>query len=567
MSEASRLGPEYRTKSLRRMREETFDIVVVGGGVTGCGVALDACTRGLSVAVIEKRDFGAGTSSRSSKLIHGGLRYLEQLHFGLVREALTEQSLLLERLCPHLVRPVPFLFPLTRRGWERLYIGAGVLLYDLLASPRALPRHRHLSRRAALVEFPSLRGDALVGAIQYWDAQIDDARHTMTLARTAAAHGAAAATSLRAVGFPTETQRVVGVEARCLETGENLVVRGRQIINASGVWSEEVRDLSSDGPLRVRASKGIHLLVPRDRITSQSGLIARTASSVLFVIPWKEHWIIGTTDTAWELDKDHPAASRVDIDYLLATVNDWLHSPLGYEDVVGVYAGLRPLLYGEDDSTSQLSREHAVTTAKSGLISIAGGKYTTYRVMAKDAVDVAAGRLGRSVPASKTDHTPLVGALGFEACKQRREELAATLGVRPDDVDRLLGRYGDAIEELVDLVKSRPDLASPIDGAEAYLCVEAAYAVSHEAALHVDDVLTRRTRISIETPDRGVSAARTVADLMAQTLGWDDATRDRELEHYDARVAAERESQEQPNDRTADAARLGAPDVRTSGSP
>jgi glycerol-3-phosphate dehydrogenase len=561
----SRLNPEQRRGAIRRMADETFDIAIIGGGVTGCGAALDAASRGLSVALIEQRDFASGTSSRSSKLIHGGLRYLEQRHFGLVREARREQALLLSRLCPHLVRPIPFLFPLTRRIWERLYIGAGVWLYDRLAGNPVLPRHRHLSRSAAMREFPSLRGDTLVGAIQYYDAQVDDARHTLTLARTAALHGAALATSVRAVGFEKERGQVCAVRARCLETGRDLEIRARQIINATGVWTERVHGLAGGGHIRVRASKGIHLLVPRHRIRASGGLILRTQSSVLFVIPWHEYWIIGTTDTSWNLDLDHPAASRADIDYLLTALNGALSDPLGHDDIVGVYAGLRPLLYGEDDSTSKLSREHAVSTADTGLISVAGGKYTTYRIMAKDAVDLAASRLEADVQRCRTDRLPLLGADGFPGCKARCAELAREVGLSEERVERLLERYGSLTAELLALIADRPNLGECIDGADGYLRVEALYAATHEGALHLDDLLTRRTRISIETEDRGLRAAESICELVANTLEWNSEARERELSHYRSRVAAERESQEQRDDRTADAARLGAPDVRTSG--
>jgi len=545
------------------MADETFDIAIIGAGVTGCGAALDAASRGLSVALIEQRDFASGTSSRSSKLIHGGLRYLEQRHFALVREARHEQALLISRLCPHLVRPIPFLFPLTHRFWERLYIGAGVWLYDRLAGRAVLPRHRHLSRTAAKREFPGLRTDTLVGAIEYYDAQVDDARHTLALARTAALHGAAVAPSVRAVGFEKSDGRVCAVRASCLETGRDLTIRAHQIINATGVWTERVHGMAGGGHIRVRASKGIHLLVPRDRIRAEAGLILRTKTSVLFVIPWYDHWIIGTTDTSWDLDLDHPAASRADIDYLLTTLNASLSDPLGHDDIVGVYAGLRPLLYGEDDATSKLSREHAVSTADTGLISVAGGKYTTYRVMAKDAIDLAASRLESDVQPSRTDRLPLIGAEGFPDCRARCVELASEVGLGAQRVERLLDRYGSLTLELLAQIADRPDLGENLDGADGYLRVEALYAATHEGALHLDDLLTRRTRISIETDDRGLRAAEAVCELVAEALEWSPEDCERELSHYRARVAAERDSQEQRDDRTADAARLGAPDVRT----
>ncbi|MCA9512764.1 MAG: glycerol-3-phosphate dehydrogenase/oxidase [Myxococcales bacterium] len=565
--DAPALGPAYRNRALARARDEQFDVVIVGGGVTGCGAALDAATRGLRVALIEQRDWAAGTSSRSSKLIHGGLRYLEQLDFGLVREALTEQTAMLTHLCPHLVRPVPFLFPLTHRVWERAYVGTGTLLYDTLAGKRALPRHRHHTRTSALRRFPGLRRDALVGAIEYYDAQFDDARHTVTLARTAAQFGAVALTSTRVVDFTEAGGYVTGANVRCLETGADFVVRGQRVINASGVWTDRVQHLADRGRIRVRASKGIHLVVPRDRIHGDCGLILRTAKSVLFVIPWDQHWIIGTTDTDWNLDLDHPAASRRDIDYLLDLVNRVLVRPLERGDIEGVYAGLRPLLYGETDDTSALSREHAVSESASGLISVAGGKYTTYRVMAKDAIDVAAAKLPQRVPESVTHRTPLVGADGYPGVWNQRERIARDHDLPVQRVEHLLRRYGVLARDVLDAMLEQPDLREPIDGADGYLRAEARYAASHEGALHLEDVLTRRTRISIETFDRGLRAARDVVDLMGEVLGWDDAARRRELEHYDARVAAERESQEQPDDQTADAARHGAPDVRTQGRP
>jgi glycerol-3-phosphate dehydrogenase len=559
------LSPERRRHDLARMRDQTFDIVVIGGGVTGAGVALDAATRGLNVALIEQRDLAAGTSSRSSKLIHGGLRYLEQLNLSLVREALQERGLLLHDLAPHLVRPVSFLYPLTRPVWERVYAGTGVLLYDTIGGARQLPRHRHLSRRKAMELVPSLRRDAMVGALRYWDAQVDDARHTMELARTAASYGAAVAISTRAVGLLREGERVVGVTVRDQEAGDEFGVLGRQVINATGVWADQIQEMAGRGRIKVRASKGIHIVVPRDRIHGDSGLILRTETSVLFVIPWGNHWLIGTTDTDWNLDLAHPAASATDIQYLLDHVNRVLRTPLTHEDVEGVFAGLRPLLSGESEATSKLSREHAVAQTAAGLITIAGGKYTTYRVMAKDAVDTAARSLPQRVPPCVTDRTPLLGAHGFHALWNRRHRLADESGLHLTRIEHLLGRYGSLVTELLDLLADRPELGERIDGASDYLKVEAVYAASHEGALHLDDLLTRRTRISVETFDRGLAAALSVAPLMGEVLGWDEPTLTREIEHYEARVAAEIESQKMPDDRTADAARMGARDVRVGG--
>jgi glycerol-3-phosphate dehydrogenase len=568
-TDSSRLGPLERQTALVRMAEDVFDVVIVGGGVTGVGTALDAATRGLSVALVEAVDFAAGTSSRSSKLIHGGLRYLEQRDFALVREALHERGLLLTRLAPHLVRPVSFLYPLRHRWWERFYVGAGVLLYDTMGGARALPRHRHLSRRAALRLAPALRRDALVGAVRYWDAQVDDARHTLITARTAARYGALLATSARAIGLLRDGERVTGVRVRDQETGADLEVRGRQVVSATGVWTDELAAQVGGGQFRVRMSKGIHFTVPADRIRSGTGLILRTETSVLFVIPWGRQWIVGTTDTDWDLDRAEPAASRADIDYLLEHVNRVLADPLGHDDIESVYVGLRPLLAGASASTAQLSREHAVFRPAPGLVAVAGGKYTTYRVMAADTVDEVARDLqaetGQPVPASVTAETPLLGADGYRAAWNRRARTAADAGLDVARVEHLLHRYGAALDEVLALVAERPELAEPLPGAEEYLAAEAVYAASSEGALHLDDVLVRRTRIAMEAADRGLAAADPVSRHLAAVLGWTEDQRLAEVEAYRSRVQAERTAETQPDDQSAAQTRRQAVPSRSEG--
>ncbi|MFC9649298.1 MULTISPECIES: glycerol-3-phosphate dehydrogenase/oxidase [unclassified Streptomyces] len=565
------LGPAERGQALAAMAERELDVLVVGAGVVGAGTALDAVTRGLSTGLVEARDWASGTSSRSSKLIHGGLRYLEMLDFALVREALKERGLLLEKLAPHLVKPVPFLYPLRHKGWERLYAGSGVALYDAMSVSsghgRGLPVHRHLSRRNALRVAPCLKKDALVGALQYYDAQMDDARYVATLVRTAATYGAHVASRARVIGFLREGERVVGARVRDVESagregaGE-YEIRAKQVVNATGVWTDDTQALIAErGQFHVRASKGIHLVVPKDRIHSSTGLILRTEKSVLFVIPWGRHWIVGTTDTDWDLDKAHPAASSADIDYLLEHVNSVLHTPLSRDDVQGVYAGLRPLLAGESDATSKLSREHTVAHPVPGMVVVAGGKYTTYRVMAKDAVDEAVHGLDQRVAECVTEDVPLLGAEGYHALWNARARMAARTGIHVARVEHLLNRYGTLVEELLELIAADPGLGQPLAAADDYLRAEIVYAASHEGARHLDDVLTRRTRISIETFDRGTRSARECAELMAPVLGWDKDRIEREVEHYEKRVEAERESQRQPDDQTADAARLGAPDI------
>src|SRR3954447_25891425 len=560
------LSPAAREEALRAMADTELDILVIGGGVVGAGSALDAATRGLSVGLVEARDFASGTSSRSSKLIHGGLRYLEMLDFRLVAEALAERGLLINTLAPHLVRPVPFLYPLKHRAWERLYAGSGVLLYDTLSllsgRSRGVPHHRHLTRNGALRVMPSLRKDSLVGALQYYDGQVDDARHTMFIARTAAAYGARVANRARVTGLLREGERVVGAVVHDQESGETIRIRAQQVVNATGVWTDDTQSLAGErGQFHVRASKGIHLVVPRDRIRGDSGLILRTEKSVLFVIPWGRHWIIGTTDTDWSLDKAHPAASAADIDYLLEHVNSVLKEPLTHEDVEGVYAGLRPLLSGESESTSKLSREHAVAHTVPGLVVVAGGKYTTYRVMARDAVDEAVRAIDAKVPPSFTESIPLLGAEGFAAMKNARHLLAQRYGVHVARVEHLLGRFGSLATEVLDLVADDPTLGEPLAGESDYLRAEIVYAATHEGARHLDDLLTRRTRISIETFDRGVAAAPYVARLMAEELGWDDPRAADEVQHYLRRVDAERRSQLQATDQEADEARVSASDI------
>ncbi|MEO6794176.1 MAG: glycerol-3-phosphate dehydrogenase/oxidase [Mycobacterium sp.] len=558
------LGPQQRAAAWERLGSEQFDVVVIGGGVVGAGCALDAATRGLKVALVEARDFAAGTSSRSSKMFHGGLRYLEQLEFGLVREALHERELSLTRLAPHLVKPLPFLYPLTRRWWERPYVAAGIFLYDQMGGAKSVPAQRHLTRAGALRLCPGLRRSSLVGGIRYYDTVVDDARHTLTVARTAAHYGAVVRSSTQVVALLREGDRVTGVRVRDSEVGEVTEVHGHVVVNATGVWTDEIQALSRQrGRFHVRASKGVHIVVPRDRIVSEAAIILRTEKSVLFVIPWGTHWIIGTTDTDWNLDLAHPAATKADIDYILTHVNTALATPLSHADIEGVYAGLRPLLAGENDDTSKLSREHAVAVPAPGLVAIAGGKYTTYRVMGADAIDAAAEYIPTRVAPSITEKVPLLGADGYFALVNQTEHVGAQQGLHPYRVRHLLDRYGALIHQVLALADGRPDLLDPIAEAPAYLKVEAAYAAAAEGALHLEDVLARRTRISIEYAHRGVNCAREVAEVMAPVLGWDDAAVDREVANYTARVEAEILSQEQPDDASADALRASAPEART----
>ncbi|MEG3616026.1 glycerol-3-phosphate dehydrogenase/oxidase [Isoptericola haloaureus] len=571
---ASRLTAESRTRALAALESSQdsateLDVLVIGGGVTGAGIALDAVTRGLSTAIVEAQDWSAGTSSWSSKLVHGGLRYLQMLDFSLVHEALTERDLLLKELAPHLVKPVPFLYPLEHRMWERAYVGAGIALYDTLASvapgKRAMPLHRHLTRRQISRKFPDLAHEAAIGAVQYWDASVDDSRLVATLVRTAVDYGAHAATRTQVVELTkSATGTVNGAVVVDLETGREITVRARHVINATGVWTEDTEALAGDeGGLHVLASKGIHIVVPRERIKGQVGLILQTEKSVLFIIPWSRYWIIGTTDTPWELDPVHPVATAADIDYVLDHANAVLAHPLTREDVIGTYAGLRPLLQPgtkEGTSSAKVSREHTVASPAPGLTVIAGGKLTTYRVMAKDAVDFAIGQRAHALP-SVTHQIPLVGAVGLSAVRRQARSWAQRYGWSPAMVDHLLHRYGSALRELVTLCEEDPSLAEPLEHAPAYLRAEIHYAVSHEGALHLEDLLVRRTRLVYEVADKGRAALPEIADVVAPLLGWDDATKQSEIDSYTARADAEDAAAAATDDEAAAVARGRAGDV------
>jgi glycerol-3-phosphate dehydrogenase len=556
------LDTAHRTAAWERLRGGV-DVLVIGGGVTGCGIALDAALRGLRVGLVEQRDFAAGTSSRSSKLVHGGLRYLEQFNFALVREALRERALLLDRLAPHLVTPLPFLYPLAHRVWERPYVGAGLTLYDTLGGLQpSVPRHSHLSKSAALKAFPSLRPDTLAGAIRYHDAQVDDARHTLELARTAASHGASLVSGARVVDIARDGERVVGARVLDAMSGEEHDVPARVVVNATGVWAGLTEQLAGiENPIRMRPSKGVHIVVPRDRIDASVALITKTSTSVLFVLPWGRSWVIGTTDTTWHHGLSHPSATHADLAYLLGQANAALTSQLAESDVIGLYAGLRPLVDTEGLSESEISREHTVRRPVPGLVTIAGGKYTTYRVMAEDAVDRCRDDLG-DIPDSTTADVPLIGAAEPEEVLREARSHGAAQHIDDEHLDRLAHRYGRLLPELLDVVAANPALGREVPGGAGTLAVEIVHAASHEGALHVDDVLTRRTRLYLEAGDRGLVAARHAARLMGDVLGWDDATRSREVSRYQQRVAAELEAQAAPDDDAAAAIRERVQDPR-----
>ena len=530
----SQLGPDQRDSAISQLGTEQFDILVIGGGVNGVGAALDAAARGLKVALIEAQDIASGTSSRSSKLIHGGLRYLEQYDFKLVREALHERELMVSTLCPHLVKPVGFLFPLTEKFKERTYVGAGLALYDALRGfQRALPWHKHLSQKQINEIAPSLRHDIVTGAIKYFDAQVDDARHTMAVARTAARHGAIIATQVSAESLIREGKRVVGVNALDLASGKKIAIKAGATIMCAGVWSDQLHERFELTPgYHVTMSKGAHIVVPGSAIKSDAGIILKTPISVLFIIPWGDKWIVGTTDTPYTGDRAEPLASREDVQYILDQANRVLEPKLQADEIIGVYAGLRPLVANNKSATTKLSREHTVDRPAAGFVSIAGGKYTTYRVMAKDVVDRAVIELRRLTQVSVTDKLPLVGADGYFALEQQKERIAQESGLAVETVIHLLNRHGSLISEILELIEDQPKLAHKLDAALPYIKAEIVYAASHEGARSVDDVISRRTRLSFEAVKHGVNLAEEVAALISPVLGWSAKERKESVAQY-----------------------------------
>ena len=548
-------NPEYFEKTWNDYSTEDYDVVIIGGGSVGAGAAVDAATRGLKTAVLESQDFAAGTSSRSSKMFHGGLRYLAMFDFRLVAESLKERELNMSTLAPHLVKPLKFIFPLTHRGWERVMMFGGFTLYDLMGGAKSVPMQKHLTRKGVLKVTPGLKEDAVVGGVRYYDTLVDDARHTMTVLRTAAEYGASVRTGTEVIGFEKDNRgRIIAAQVRDLETGRETTVKGKVFINATGVWNDKIQDMAgAEGKFTVHASKGVHIVVPKDALDADAALCFVTEKSVLFVIPWGEYWIIGTTDTDWEkgLSLPDPAPTKADIDYILDQVNQRVRNKITREDIVGVYSGLRPLLSGKSDSTTNLSRNHAVARVAPGLVSVAGGKYTTYRVIGKDAVDLAAKELGFKVAESVTERTPILGADGYHALANQVPALARRYNLDEKRIEHLLGRYGSLISEVLAPAADDASLLEPIPGAESYIWAEARYAVTHEGALHIDDIVARRLRVAIEFADRGVAAAQPIAEFVAPLLGWDQADIEREVSHFTKHTEAELAAEAALTDREA----------------
>ena len=541
----SRLNPQQHRKALTVLATQEFDVLIIGGGVTGTGAALDAASRGLRVGLVECNDIASGTSSRSSKLIHGGLRYLEQYDFRLVREALQEREAMVLTLAPHLVKPVAFLYPLREKMKDRTYVGVGLTLYDVLRGfQRTLPWHKHLSQKSVGEIAPSIRQDVVTGAVKYFDAQVDDARHTLMIARTAARNGAIIATGVEAQSLIRKGERVVGAVAVDQETGKSIRISAGVIVMCAGVWSDLLHQrFGLKAGYEVRMSKGVHIVLPGSAISSDAGIILKTPDSVLFVIPWQGKWILGTTDTEYLGDPAEPLATREDVEYIIDQVNRILQPEIAFDEIIGVYAGLRPLVSKKaDTSTTKLSREHTVDRPAAGFVSVAGGKYTTYRIMAADVIDLAVKELSFDTAKSITEKLPLVGADGYNALLNQISLISEESKLSISTVTHLLNRYGSLITEILDLISTDSSLAERVIPNLPYLRAEIHYAASHEGARSVADVIARKTRISFESPNGGNEYAEKISQIIAPVLEWSNKERKESVRAYGSLVQREHES-------------------------
>jgi glycerol-3-phosphate dehydrogenase len=536
-----------RDTALARLRDEEFDVVVIGGGITGAGVALDAAARGLRTAVIERDDFASGTSSKSSKLVHGGLRYLQQHEYVLVYENLAERQRLLDN-APHLVRPLPFLIPLFGRdGMVKQTVAkaysVALWLYDLTGGLRIGKRHRRVTVEEAMGHLPVLRKDLLVAGFLYYDAQADDARLTLTILRTAVLdHGAVAVNHVAVRGLAKDDHgRVTGA---LLADGTH--VRARCVVNAAGVWADDVRALDiGDHPDSLRPAKGVHITVPWDKVRCDIAAVIPVVADrrSIFVVPWGDRVYLGTTDTDYDGPLDDPQCTADDVRYLLDAFNTFSSEPLTEADVLGAWAGLRPLVKtAESARTADLSRRHKVDVSPSGVVSVTGGKLTTYRKMAADTVDEVVRVVGRGNRRSPTRNLRLRGAEG--TARLLEAAAAERLGVDAAVLDHLVRRYGCDARTVLAMVDADPALGAPLVPGLPYLRAEAVYAARYEMAHTLTDVLARRTRALLLGRDAAAEAAAAVAALLAPELGWSTADVEREVRAFCALVEHERAATE-----------------------
>ena len=548
------LSSEVRKHNLETLATNRFDVLVIGGGVTGAGVALDAAARGYSVALIEKVDFASGTSSKSTKLVHGGIRYLPNFDFSLVHEALVERGLLLQN-APYLVHPIGFVLPIYDGdrhpvgipfstpggiGLSRL-LDIGLWMYDIMAGRRSVKRHRHLSRETVLKLAPELVSNGLKEGFIYYDAQTNDARLTMAIMRTAARNGTVIANYAEVTGFVHEDGKVTGVQVYDRIAGQEIEVHARHIVNATGIFAEKVEELAGIVPqIEVEPSKGVHLVFSREKLQLGNDAIVLPETEdkrILFIVPWESRVIFGTTDTGTG-DLDHPVATREDITYLLKYLNRYLNVHLTEDDIISTYAGYRPLVKPRqvDQSTARLSRTHAVLQSPNGLVTIVGGKLTTYRRMAQDTLDVLSQRDGNKKPIHPTIALPLQGSAGWQVIEQEVKRKGTALGVSAQSIEHLGHSYGTEALTLLECVREDPTLAELLIADLPYIRAEVVYACRHEMAMTADDILARRTSIALEDKRRGMGALDSVLDLMAKELHWSSEQRIAQQQAYLDRV-------------------------------
>ena len=532
----STLSQTQRSDALRRMAQEGVDVLVIGGGITGAGVALDAAARGTSVGLVEMGDFASGTSSKSTKLVHGGIRYLPQFDFVLVREALVERGLL-TRNAPFLVQPIGFVLPLYKDARKPLgtpivppggiglgyVLQAGLLLYDVLSGRLGVGRHRRLGPKNARKLAPCLKTDGLKDAFIYYDAQTDDTRLTCTVIRTAAERGALIANYAQVTGFEQQDGRIVSAQVKDVLSGETLTIKARKVINAGGVFAGRVEAMAgSDSQVHINPAKGIHLTVPRSvlKIGKSAVVLPETDDGrILFIVPWGPRVTIGTTDTPGG-DIDRPVAGADDVAYLIRHVNRYMDCNLTEADVISTWAGYRPLVSSKKEGvkSSKLSRSHVVLDGPGGMVMVVGGKLTTYRRMAQDVMDHIAKQRGSA--ASRVTHDlPLQGAEGWNEAAAQVQAASERLGLRADTVRRL-GTYGASSLDVLRIIQEDPALARRVVPDLPYIMAEVVYACRHEMAIQLDDVLVRRLHVNFEDWKHGLEVAPAVADAMARELGW-----------------------------------------------
>jgi len=547
-----------RADALSRLASEEFDVLVIGGGITGAGVALDAASRGLKTALVEKDDFASGTSSKSSKMVHGGLRYLQQNEFRLVYENLAERQRLLDN-APHLVSPLPFLIPLfgrsgvVNRSVARMYRTA-LWLYDLTGGVRIGRRHERVTKAQALSHLPNLRTDHLVAGFLYWDAQTDDARLTLAVTRTAVLdHGAVAANHTRVVSLLTGLDGRVNGARVDPDQGEAFDIRAKVVVNAAGVWADEVRALDEHhNPHSIRPAKGIHITVPTEAFPCDIAAVipVKQDHRSIFVVSWGDQVYLGTTDTEWDGPLDDPSCLPEDVDYILAAANAVVTKPISRADITGIWSGLRPLLapvegkHAPSERTADLSRRHTVRTSDTGVVTVTGGKLTTYRKMAEDTVDAVTKVLGNRSARCVTKHLRLHGAGTIEHAPPMPggappHPRAADCTPAEGTAFHLAARFGTETTSVLSITEGRPDLLEPLVAGLPYLSAEAVYAVREEMAESISDVLDRRTRARLRDARASASAASHVASLIGPELGWDTDRCTYEAETYATGVRAQ----------------------------